>query len=69
MSDRFFMVLGRGMPTFRHHTYEAAEQEAQRLARLDRGQEFIVLAAMSKVKVTDVTIERLGAPSDDDLPF
>lgn len=68
MSERFYMVLGRGMPTFRHATYQAAEQEAQRLARQDRGQEFIVLAAMSKVKVTDVVIERLGDP-DDDLPF
>ncbi len=68
MSDRFYYVMGRGMPTHKHPTYDDAVQEAQRLARQDRGQEFLVLAALAKVKVTDVTIERLGS-IDDELPF
>lgn len=68
MEERFYYVMGRGMPTFKHPTYASAEQEAQRLARFDRGQEFLVLAAIAKVKVVDVIVERLGDP-DDYLPF
>jgi hypothetical protein len=62
------MVVGRSTPTYRHQTYQAAEQEARRLARQDPEQEFVVLGAMARVKKTDVTVERLKN-DDDDLPF
>lgn len=65
---RFYMVVGRGTPTHRHPTYEAAEKEARRLARQDPEQEFVVLGAMSRVKKSDVTVERLHH-DDDELPF
>lgn len=64
MMDRFYMVLGRGMPTVRHDSYEAAEREAVRLARQDPEQEFFVLVALSRAKKNDVVVEKL-----DDIPF
>lgn len=41
----FWMVWheGGGAPTFRHTSYESADREASRLARLNRGSVFYVL--------------------------
>lgn len=64
MTEQFFMVMGNGKPTARHDTYEQAVREAERLARLDPSQEFLVLMAVARVKRVDVVVERLS-----DIPF
>jgi len=43
-----------GCPLYKHSSLESAEVEAQRLARMNRGQEFIVLESVSGHSVMDV---------------
>ena len=40
MKPMFWMVLGSGLPTYRHDTERSARAEAERLARQQAGQEF-----------------------------
>lgn len=68
-ADKFFMVLGMGVPTYRHATIGSASREAERLAREYPGQEFIVLEALAIVKKSDVQWSRLNEVPDDDVPF
>ena len=73
----FFVVWNpqAGPPTYRHPTYDDARREAVRLARMNNGQEFIVLEARAIAKVRDpVEVRVLGDGagtfvSDDDIPF
>lgn len=69
MFETFWMVVGRGSPTHRHATLESAKQEAERLARIDPSQEFVVLEAVASCKKNDVTW-RDAVPQDccDGLP-
>ena len=64
----FFLVWNPTSPTpprHRHDTLEAATAEARRLATLNAGQEFIVLAAIRSAQRSDpVTITNF-----DDIPF
>lgn len=50
---RFWMVWnkGGGAPTVTHKSPASAEREARRLAKLNPGHAFIVLAAVTKFKV------------------
>ena len=53
-------------PTRQHENKASAEREAERLARANRGQRFIVLQSIGERVVDDVqVIEHVG----DDLPF
>lgn len=60
----FWMVLGigKGPPTARHETREAAQEEAQRLAKASAGITFVTLrvedAYMAPVVVSPVAVER-----------
>jgi len=64
----FFLVWNpnnQSPPRHRHDTLEDATAEARRLAELNAGQEFIVLAAVRSAKRSDpVTITNF-----DDIPF
>lgn len=53
---RFWMVWNPGnrAPTVKHPTLEKAKAEAQRLARTNPGQEFIVLQSLGAFKTVDV---------------
>lgn len=64
---KFWMVLGNGVPVYRHETPEEANCEAERLARLNRGQEFVVLEAVAKVCVSDVVW--CDAVEECEMPF
>jgi hypothetical protein len=56
----------REAPTHQHENKRSAEIEAERLARANRGQRFIVLQSIGERVVDDVQrIEHVG----DDLPF
>jgi len=43
-----------GNPRFRHPTFEAAETEAQRLARLFPASTFVILQEVARVKLSEV---------------
>lgn len=50
----FWMVLGSGMPNYRHASESAARNEAGRLARLEAGKEFIVLKFVASCVVNEM---------------
>jgi hypothetical protein len=52
--DKFWMVLGKGEPVYRHASKADAAKEAERLARLCPGQAFTVLEAVATVVVNNV---------------
>ena len=58
-------------PQHRHGSKAGAQQEAERLAHLNPGQQFIVLKAVGGAIVQERPVERIEfeAPSDDDIPF
>ena len=67
----FWMVLGSGLPTYRHDTEQSARAEAERLARQQAGQEFYVLQAVSACVKSDVAWVACEERDqwDDKLPF
>ena len=57
-------------PTKDHGTKASAEREAERLARLNRGQRFIVLQSVSERVVDDVqVIVHVSDDVDSQIPF
>lgn len=56
-------------PTRDHATRQSAEREADRLARVNRGQRFIVLQSVSERVVDDVQVIAHVPDGDDELPF
>lgn len=69
MKKAYFVVWNpsSGYTRFKHESEQAAEREAQRLAREHKGQEFVVLATRSVSKSSDVTTERFEP--EDQIPF
>lgn len=70
--DKFWMVLGNGVPTMRHESLKIASDEAGRLASCHPGQEFTVLEAVVTCRKQDVVWERheyYGPSGVEDLPF
>lgn len=67
MNEMFWMVWNPegNMPRVRHETESLALKEASRLALLNRGQQFYVLAATDRVQVEQVQRTRLEPP----VPF
>jgi hypothetical protein len=57
-----------GFPTCRHYSKEAAVKEAERLAELNRGQQFFVMGALGVAKVHKPSIYR-AFERDDQVPF
>jgi hypothetical protein len=54
-------------PSFRHQTIESATQEAERLARLNPGNTFVVLESVCARRVDDML--RIEMRPDLDVPF
>jgi hypothetical protein len=50
-SDQYWMVLGKGVPRYRHSTEDGARTEAYRLAQFNPDQTFTVLKAVASVRV------------------
>ena len=63
-SNTFWLVWNpkRSVPAIRHPTQESARVEAERLARIQPGDEFFVLSAESVSRVVSVVTERLDYP-------
>lgn len=84
MATKFWMVWcpQGGTPTVRHHSREAADTEAARLAAKNPGKEFFVLKAVggrvaAAPQVQEIELAapqslpmgRLGRDCDPDIPF
>lgn len=71
MKQPFYLVWNpaTGQTKHRHFTKQDAENEANRLALLHRGQEFIVLAPVSSTKTVEVQKECYDYSDQDEIPF
>lgn len=72
MAEQFWMVWNpnRNPPAYRHTSQAAAEAEAERLARLNPGEHFIVLEAVSARVVDNMhRIDMRNGGMDDGIPF
>lgn len=71
--DKFWMVLGNGVPVYRHPSKHSAITEAERLAMLNPFNEFVVLESLAICKKTSVSWEpTIGNESDTEgasVPF
>ncbi len=67
-SNQFWMVWNpaRNQPTHRHASEQSAITEAERLARLNRGEQFYVLEAVALRIADDMTRVDLRR---DEIPF
>lgn len=69
---KFWMVVGNGEPTYRHPSKQSAKTEAERLARLYTGQEFVVLESLATVVKSDMAWELNdidGSVDCSEIPF
>lgn len=69
---KFWMVLGYGTPTVRHHSKQSAKTEAERLARINPGESFVVLESLATVVKSDLMWELNdigGSETASDIPF
>ncbi len=64
----FWMVLGSGVPVFRHNSLQAARKEAERLAKQHVGQSFTVLESVATVRAEGVSWEDLRVDVPKELP-
>lgn len=69
MKPKFWMVLGGGMPVYRHQEKESARKEAERLAMENPGHEFTVLEALATVKSERITWTVNGPDDSNTIPF
>jgi|GEM_PF-846865 len=76
--SRFWMVYNTGpyggAPFHKHQSRESADKEAQRLARENPGQSFIVLKSMGGFRAAEPRIEPVKMVAmeklfGDDIPF
>lgn len=65
--DKFWMVLGQGVPRVIHTREGLARSEAARLARLHPGESFTVLESIATVTVDNLKWE--DHIRDDEIPF
>ena len=65
----FYLVWSErtGRTTFKHQSKGSAIREAERLSRKNPGDEFHVLAPVSKCRVSDIAWTEFEF--DDDIPF
>lgn len=58
-----------GAPTFKHPSFESAQAEAKRLARIHRDSTFIVLQSVFAAFVCDVQIVDMTPEGYEEIPF
>ncbi len=69
MDANFWMVVGDGVPYVRHQTLMAARTEAERLARLHKGQAFTVMKSFATCVSTDIQWTSNDPEADSQIPF
>ena len=70
-SDPFWLVwnVNGDAPTHMHASHDSATSEAQRLARANRGETFVVLQTVCGFRTTDLDrIDMRPGPADE-VPF
>lgn len=68
--QKFWMVVGLGVPYYKHTTEHSAATEAERLASLNPGEEFTVLESVASVKKSDLQwVTHEVKPNYGDVPF
>ncbi len=67
----FFLVWNpeAGYVKYQHDSKESAEAEAERLAFMHKGQEFIVLCPLSSFKKIEIQKESFDYTDGDEIPF
>ena len=62
IGQSFWLVWNpkREVPTHRHNTKQSAINEAERLARLQRGDTFYILQAVQAISISDIQRIELG---------
>lgn len=65
----FWMVLGSGVPVHRHSSEALARAEAERLARIQPGQVFVVLKSIGQCVRTEVRWDVHDEEPDGDICF
>ncbi len=53
-ASNFWMVVGEGVPKYKHTTLMSARIEAERLAKLHRGQQFTIVKSVATCVSSDV---------------
>lgn len=69
---KFWMIKGAGPTSVRHPRRDIAESEADRLARQNPGEVFVVMEAVSAHRIVDVERIRFrddDAGNDEKIPF
>ena len=69
MADKFWMVKGRGPATAKHLSEQIAVQEAQRLARMNPGETFVVVEATRAFVKADVVEVGIQPRRSEETPF
>lgn len=71
MENTFFLVWNpkTGKTNFRHKSEKEATDESRRLAKIHKGEEFIVLMAVKRSISADILTESFVTPYQDDIPF
>ena len=65
--EKFWMILNKNgsRPTVEHNSLNSAEKEAERLAGLNPGQQFIILESLKYCEIKNPVIWK----DTDELPF
>lgn len=71
VENTFFLVWNpkTGKTNFRHKSEKEAIDESRRLAKIHKGEEFIVLMAVKRSISADILTESFVTPYQDDIPF
>jgi len=77
IENKFWIVVNASFPTkvtYKHPSFESAELEAQRLAKNNRNDKFVVMESIVGYKIKDVVkvdyVNREDNPNDTDyIPF
>lgn len=67
MTEKFWFVWNpaRNLPAHKHTTFNSAKFEAERLARANAPEKFIILESLGEVQKVDVAY----TPHEDERPF
>jgi len=75
--NNFWIVVDDNFPTrvsYKHNTYISAQQEAQRLAKQNRGSKFVVMKSVDAYEIQELVrtdyVDPTDNPNDNDfIPF
>lgn len=69
VQSKFWMVLGRAMPVFKHNTEQSARTEAERLAKINPGESFTVLESVGTCSMSSMVWQMFNEKPEVSKPF